>query len=49
MLMAYPGAELLHMTKYGLDPVTVTQTDHYRLLREFSADPQTFIDTILND
>jgi predicted ATPase len=49
MLMAYPGADLLHLTKYGLEPVTLTETDHYRLLYEFSADPQTFIDAVLDD
>src|SRR5271168_1678189 len=35
MLMAYPGARLLRLTKYGLDPITVQGTDHYRLMREF--------------
>jgi len=28
MLMAYPNARLLRMTKYGLEPVTVVETDH---------------------
>jgi predicted ATPase len=49
LLMAYPDADLLHLTKYGIEPVTLTQTDHYRVLREFSADPQSFIETILDD
>ena len=40
MLMAYPGARLLRLTKYGLEPVTVEQTDHYRVTREFCADPR---------
>jgi predicted ATPase len=39
----------LHLTKYGLEPVTLAQTDHYRLLREFSADPKSFIDAVLDD
>jgi predicted ATPase len=47
--MAYPGAELLHLTKYGLEPVTLEKTDHYRLLREFSTDPHSFIDTVLDN
>src|ERR1700694_295772 len=29
MLMAYPNARLLRLSKYGLEPVTVEQTDHY--------------------
>ncbi len=48
MLMAYPAARLLRLTKYGLDPVTVEETDHYRLMREFCADPEAFIETMLD-
>src|SRR5450755_3496097 len=39
ILMAYPNARLLRLTKYGLEPVTLEQTEHFRLLREFCADP----------
>jgi predicted ATPase len=39
MLMAYPGARLLRLSKYGLEPVTVEQTDHYKVMREFCDDP----------
>ena len=49
MLMAYPGARLLRLSKYGLEPVKVEDTDHYRLMREFWADPATFIDTVLEE
>ncbi|HXX02763.1 MAG TPA: AAA family ATPase [Xanthobacteraceae bacterium] len=49
MLMAYPGARLLRLSKYGLDPITIEETDHYRLMREFCADPATFIDSALAD
>ena len=35
MLMAYPNATLLRLTKYGLEPTTVKETDHYKTLREF--------------
>jgi predicted ATPase len=49
MLMAYPGARLLRLSKYGLEPVKVQDTDHYRLLREFWADPAVFIDTMLDE
>jgi len=48
MLMAYPAARLLRLTKYGLDPITVQGTDHYRLMREFFADPDTFVETMLD-
>jgi predicted ATPase len=49
MLMAYPGTRLLRLSKYGLDPVALEETDHYRLMREFCADPETFIDSVLAD
>ncbi len=49
MLMAYPGARLLRLSKYGLEPVRVEDTDHYRLMQEFWADPATFIDTMLEE
>ena len=49
MLMAYPGARLLRMSKYGLEPVTVEETEHYRLMREFWADPEGFIKTMLEE
>jgi predicted ATPase len=43
MLMAYPGAQLLRLSNYGLEPVTVEQTDHYKVLREFCDDPAGFV------
>src|ERR1700704_6178611 len=47
MLMAYPGARLLRLAKYGLEPVTVEQTDHYRVTREFCADPRGFVEAAI--
>ena len=44
LLMAYPGARLLHLTKYGLEPVRLEDTDHFRLMREFCADPKGFVE-----
>ena len=43
MLMAYPGATLLRLSKYGLEPVTVKDTDHYKVMREFCDDPAGFV------
>jgi predicted ATPase len=43
MLMAYPNARLLRLSKYGLEPVTVEQTDHYKVMREFCDDPAGFV------
>jgi predicted ATPase len=49
VLMAYPGATLLQLTKYGLEPVTVEQTDHYRVMREFCDDPAGFVQAALEE
>ena len=49
MLMAYPGARLLRMSKYGLDPVTVQETDHYKVMREFCADPVGFVEAVVEE
>jgi predicted ATPase len=43
MLMAYPGARLLRMTKYAIEPVEIEETDHFRLMREFCQDPRGFV------
>ena len=47
MLMAYPNARLLRLSKYGLDPVTVEQTDHYKVMREFCEDPSGFVEAVM--
>lgn len=47
MLMAYPGAALLRLTHSGLAPVDVAQTEHFRLLKEFFADPRGFVEMML--
>jgi predicted ATPase len=43
MLMAYPDARLLQLSPRGLEPISVAETEHYRLMREFWADPEGFI------
>ena len=47
MLMAYPDARLLRLSKYGLEPVTVKETDHYKVMREFCADPAGFVEAAI--
>src|SRR3990170_5655120 len=44
MLMAYPDARLLRLSKYGLEPVSVKDTDHYKVMREFCDDPAGFVE-----
>jgi predicted ATPase len=49
ILMAYPGATLLRLAKYGLEPVTLWATDHFRVMREFCADPAGFVDAMMQE
>ena len=49
MLMAYPNATLLRLTKYGLEPTTVESTDHYKTLREFFEDPKGFVEAAIGE
>jgi predicted ATPase len=49
ILMAYPDARLLLLSKYGLEQVSVEDTDHYRMMREFWASPTAFIDVMLEE
>ena len=47
VLMAYPNATLLRLSKYGLEPVTVQDTDHFKSMREFCQDPTGFVEAAL--
>ena len=47
MLMAYPGARLLRLAKYGLESVSVKETDHYKVMREFCEDPAGFVEGVM--
>ncbi len=45
--MAYPNARLRRPSKYGLEPVTVEQTDHFEVMREFCDDPAGFVEGVM--
>jgi len=49
LLMAYPNAQLLRLGKYGPEPTTVEETDHYRVTREFCDDPRGFVEATLGE
>lgn len=49
LLMAYPDAQLLLLSKGGLEPATLEQTEHFKLTREFCADPAAFVATAFDD
>ena len=49
LLMAYPSARLLRLSKYGLEPISVAETEHFQLFREFFANPSAFVAQALDD
>ena len=49
ILMALPGARLLRMGKYGLDPVELQDTEHFSIYRQFMSDPAGFVAAMLED
>jgi predicted ATPase len=49
LLMAYPNARLLRLSKYGLEPTTVESTDHFKTLREFFEDPKGFVEAAIGE
>lgn len=49
ILMAFPGARLLRMVKYGLEPVALEDTSHFRIMREFVLDPANFVEMMMTE
>ena len=50
MLMAYPGARLLRLRSGRARAGHASRTpDHYRLMREFWADPRGFVEAMTTD
>jgi predicted ATPase len=49
ILMACPGATLLRLGKYGLEPIALEDTEHFRLMREFFLDPSGFLEMMMAD
>jgi predicted ATPase len=49
LLMAMPGATLLRLTRDRIEPITLAATEHFRIMREFCAAPQRFVESMLED
>lgn len=49
LLMACPGARLFRISRFGLDPTDFSDTDHFRMLRDFCTDPQAFMEEALRE
>lgn len=49
LLMACPGAKLMRISRFGLDPADYRDTDHFKMMRDFCADPDGFIADALHE
>lgn len=49
ILMAVPGAALLEIGRRGLQPVSLRQTDHFRLYQDFITDPEETVSQAIRD
>jgi predicted ATPase len=49
ILMALPDARLLRMGKYGLEPVELEDTEHFRIYRQFALDPHGMVEAMTEE
>lgn len=49
IIMGHPGARLLRMNRHGLEPVGLTDTEHFRIMREFVSDPHGTIKAMIDE
>ena len=48
IIMGHPGARLLRMSRHGLEPVALQDTEHFRIMRAFVRDPQGMIKAMID-
>lgn len=44
IIMGHPGARLLRMSRCGLEPTALQDTEHFRIMRQFADDPHGMIE-----
>jgi len=49
ILMALPGIDLRRMGKYGVEQVSLEDTEHFRIMREFVLDTHAFVAAMLDE
>lgn len=49
LLMAVPGAQLLRLHWRGIEAIRLQETSHFRIYRDFVADPEGFVQTALRE
>lgn len=47
--MAYPGAEVLELSEYGIRSADYRDTGHYRLTRAFLENPERMLHYLLDE
>ncbi|MBA2291541.1 MAG: AAA family ATPase [Gemmatimonadales bacterium] len=49
ILLAYPEATIYHFDETGIEPIAYTDTEHYRLTRDFLSAPERYFRRLFND
>lgn len=49
IIMAHPGARLLRMNRYGLEPAVLQDIEHFRIMRQFVDDPHGMIEAMISE
>lgn len=49
IIMGCPGAQLLRMSSYGLEPAALQDIEHFRIMREYVTDPAGMIEAMTED
>ena len=49
IIMGHPGARLLRMSRYGLEPAALQDTEHFRIMRQFVDDPHGMIEAMISE
>lgn len=49
LLMACPNARLLKISRFGLEEASFRETEHFRMMREFCTDPESFMSEALEE
>ena len=49
ILMAYPGAQILELSREGIRPVNYRDTEHYLVTRRFLEDPEGFLTRLMEE
>jgi predicted ATPase len=49
IIMAYPDAQILSLSRTGIEPVNYTQTDHFRVTKDFLNSYEKMLKILMRD